>query len=40
MYSNIALNSSELEEETQADVSYIYQNKPVLKGQQDDKTHH
>lgn len=38
--SNIVLSSSVLKEEVQAHVSYICQNKPVLKGQQDDKTHH
>lgn len=39
MYSNIALNSSELKEETEAHMSYRCQNKAVLKGQRDDKTH-
>lgn len=40
MSSNIVLSSSVLKEEAQAYMSYICQNKPVLKGQQDDKTHH
>lgn len=40
MSSNIVLSSSVLKKETQAYVSYIRKNKPVLKGQQDDKIHH
>lgn len=40
MYSNIVLNSSELKEETEAHMSHVCQNKAVLKGQWDDKTHH